>query len=600
MKNFLAICAALAATTGMAQTSGGVSSEIIDGAYLTGISDNGQWIVGQGDGEGYLYIRDLVNNKTYQAGGGLRDDGTGYTASLGKGISNDGTTIALVNGIPHYWTPSSNKWTPLPGKAVDGSAVVGSISADGNLIIGSIGDTGTTTDDVLMTNPCIWHLQSDGSYSEPEMLPHPSRDFTGKIPQYINLISMSEDGTVIGAVMTDWSGKYQLPYIFKKDADGNWTYENIGLPLLNPNNIEMVENPGYFDYLQPNPEDYMTDEQMNAFWVAFPAWASDPKITSLSDEEQKYAQFEFMASFMDEDKRKSFLEELDFYVAEARKWNQQNEQFIKFQQALAESGMNFMMNNIVISPDGQYAYCTAEKTIISDPTQGEAGIYNVYFPVRVELASGSATEYSADMDLVVTSVSADGSILCRQRIMDDYWPSEGYIYPQGEAEGMTIPEFIRNNGSKEAYTWMERSMYQEVIVGANEFGGLQYGDIFAVGIPYCTPDLNYLACANSTMYWTNDFYTNFNYVSFVLETGIDEESGVAEIGNVENTSIRVSEGSILINGKVAALDIFDLSGKKVAGFISPKDIVNPGLNSGLYIIRAKTPSGEFITIKAIL
>lgn len=590
-----------AAVSSFAQEPARISSQILEGAYTTGISSNGQWVTGQADVEGYLYIKDLVNNKVYKAGGNLAVDGTGYTAGLGHTISNDGTTIALVNGIPHWWSPATEKWTPLPGEAADGSAIVGSVSPDGSMIIGSIGGSGVTTDDILMTNPCIWYRQDDGSYGDPVFLSKPTKDFMGRVPQYLNLIYISEDCNVMSAMMTDWSGMYQIPYLYIRDQDGNWTYKDVGTGLLNPLGLEYPGEPHDVNLVQPNPYDYLSEAQQDSFWAAFPEWVNRPEVRELSDEDQVIAQLQYMAEFMDDDKKTEYLSKLNPYIEAYRKNKEQWQKVYEFRESLAESGMNFMMNNTCLSPDGKYAYFTAEKTVVFAPELGLEGIRLEYFPVRIDVETGELTKYEASSNLVVTNCSSDYSILCRIMSGDDYMPNPGWIFPAGSLNGMTIPQFVEGFFPKTTYTWMEENMYREVIVGATDNGNPKIDDAFTVGIPYCTPDLDLIVCANSTMYWADSYYEQFNYVSFLISNAPVEDSGVNAVDGIEEVSLEIlPDGLIEVKGEIASLSVCDLSGKTVFAISAPAGIVSTGLNKGIYIVRATTLSGESISKKAVL
>lgn len=522
---------AVAASGGaMAQTEAVHASEIIYGVQAMGISPNGQWVVGQADGEGLVYVENLKTNETYVTGGATT--GVGYVLSVGKPIANDGTVIALKDGFPYYWTPtgtSKGTWKQLPGPAADGSVMMGSISPDGSIIIGSNGSTGTTTEDILMTNPCIWYRNENGTYDEPVRLPFPKRDPFGRVPQYLNLISMSDDGSVIAALMVDWSGVFNIPYIFTKGEDGKWSYDDVGTGLVLPEGLEIVNDPGDFKGpSQPNPWDYLNEAQTNAFWNAFPSWANSPDIAKLPLEEQTLKQLEFMAEFMSPDKKEDYLSKLYPFLDAMNAYNEQFKAYYEFRDRLREEGTSFMMNNAWVSPDGKYAYFTGENTVVKNPELGEEGVKNHYAPVRFSVETGEPTKYDTDgQSLVVTSVSADYSVFCRIVGVDDFWPSESWVFPGESDSGMSFPDFIMDNGSAEAYEWMEENMYRECIIGSTATGAYQYDDRWTVGNLYTTPDMSLIVCANSTLYW-GDGETMPNFVSFLLNTGYDPEKGNGE------------------------------------------------------------------------
>lgn len=557
-------------------------SEILEAVYVTSISDNGRWILGQADGEGYLYVKDLKNDIDYLAGGNLKEDGQGYTAGLGKTISNDGTAIALVNGIPYYWTPtggSNGTWKILPGNAVDGSAVVGSITPDGSMIVGACGSTGTSTDDVIMAKACYWLRNSDGTYGNPVYLPLPKGDAFGLVPQHVKCIAVSEDGNMISATMTSNSGFYETPIIYTRDDSGSWTMNDFSSAFLNPEGREVVRMPKNLDSYLPSPWVYLNDEEADAYMAAFQKWITEEPQASLDPGSDEYLklQYLFMAEFMSDSNKEKYLKEYYAFMEDYDNLVAQNQAYYDFINYINTVGLNIVENNTCVSPDGKYAFFTGSRTIVEDSTQGEAGIYNVTFPIRLDPATGEVKEYHGTDNHVLTSVAADYSILCRNVGLDAYWPGAGWIYPRGSENGMSIPDYIMANGSEDAYEWMEENMYKEVIKGITSEGTPSYDDSWVVGIPYCTPDLSYIACANSPMYWADSYYSDrFNYVSFLLETGISLSNNDNSVGSVEDT-------------ETVGTEIFDLSGRRVNAPVS-----------GIYIVRETKADGKTISKKVVL
>lgn len=578
MKKFLSLCFSLAFVGSLAAQSS-VPSQELDGVYITSISPNGQWIIGQADGEGFLYIRDLVNDQKYMAGGNLSEDGTGYVSGLGRTIANDGTAIALINGLPYYWTVASKEWKRLPGQAADGSVALGSITPDASFIVGSIGGTGLSTEDILVTNPCVWTRKDNGTYGAPEYLPVPAKDLFGRVPMYLNLISVSDDGKTIAAMMTEWSGFYEIPFIYTQDAEGNWSYSDIGSKLVNPQGLVAPKTPDYFDMDGPNPWDFLDEEQTDAFWNAFPAWLNTPEISSLTDEEQARAQLTFMAEFMSDEDKEDYLKALEEYLIAYDEFKAEEKAYNEFLQELRETGTNFVMNNAMISPDGKYAYFTGERTIISDPNQGEGGISHATSPVRVDVATGEAYWYESEYNLQMVSVAEDYSALCRIITGDEYENTSGWIFPGLSNEGMTIPEFVALT-DETSYKWMENNMYREVIVGVTDQGAYQYDDAWTVGAPYCTPDLSLIACGSHTLFWADLPSGNPDMVSFIINTGMDV-NGIDNITEVED--------------EVVTVEVYNLSGIRLFSGSSV-----PSLPSGLYIVKSTRASGTTTSAKVRL
>ena len=609
MKKNLLLCAfaGMAAIAAYAD----VKSEEIPSFYATGISDNGQWIAGQSDEGGVIIVKDVVNNKAYVTGT-LSLNGVGYVAAPGKMIANDGTAVAMYNGLPFYWKPSGTRgvWTQLPGKAVDGSASLGSITPDGSMIVGAMGETGLSLEGHQMNYPCVWYRNDDGTYGEPVGLPFPKKDPFGMNPQYMQCVSVSDDGKTIGAIMTVGSGFYDLPFIYRQDENGEWSYTDVGTALLNPENREVVNFPNDLNMSQPDPWQYLNDQQAAAFWAAFPEWARQEPQASMDGPEQTIAQAYFMAEFMNPKDAEKFLADLNRYKEAFDKYNENLKKYYEFSDYIRTEGINFLMNNSRISSDGKYAYFTGMKTIMINPSLGELGYYQAHTPVRFDVETGESQVYGWDSNLILISVSEDYSILCRIVGDDDYWPTEGWIFPEGDLKGMTIPEWVYQNGTPEAYNWMEENMYKEIITGVTETGAFQYDDYFAVGLPFCTPDMSLILCGNSTMYWNDNYADMYNFVSYLVNTGVgntddpnnpdNPDSSVDGIAGETGISIAVLPGSSLsVKGNVASLTIYDLSGKTVYSVSNPDEALSTGLPKGVYLIKAVSAAGETETLKAV-
>lgn len=601
-KNLLLLVPAALFLTGFAANAD-VKSEEIPSFYATGISDNGQWIAGQADAGGIIIVKDVVNNQAYVTGT-LVSEGMGYVAAPGKMIANDGTVVATYNGLPYYWKPSGSRgvWTPLPGEAVDGSGFVGSITPDGSVIVGAMGETGLSLDGHQMNYPCIWYRNDDGTYGEPVGLPFPKKDPFGMNPQYMQCVAVSDDGKTISANMTVGSGFYDLPFLYRQNENGEWSYTDLGTALLNPENREFVTHPNDLTMSQPNAWEYLNDEQTAAFWAKFFDWAAQEPQASMKDEEFTIAQAYFMAEFMNPKDAEKFLADLNKYKEMFDKYNENLKKYYEFSEYIRTEGINFLMNNARISPDGKYAYFTGLKTIMIDPSLGEEGYYQAHTPVRFDVETGENLVYGWDHNLVLVSVAADSSILCRIVGADDYWPTEGWIFPEGDINGMTVPEWVHKNGSPEAYTWMEENMYKEIIIGVTDTGAFQYDDYFAVGLPFCTPDLNLILCGNSTMYWNDNYADLYSFVSYLVNTGYNNgSSGVEDIaGELTEESLTVYPGGMIaLNGNFDSLAVYDLSGAVVYTASNPSNAITTGLGKGIYVIKASTASGKTLTRKAV-
>lgn len=586
--------AALAAGTALAASS--IPSRVYEARLATAISDNGHWLCGQTTVEGTVFLTDMVNNttKSYQSPG---VEGTGYTMGVGKTVSNDGTMISLLNGIPYVL--QDGKWSKLPGNAVDGSAALGSISTDGSMILGMYGEIGTTTEDIQMGHPAIWYRNEDGTYGNPVLLPETGKDFFGLVPQYLNLIGISEDKKVISALMTDWSGFFEIPFIYTQDADGNWTYRELGRDLLIPDGRAVPEFPGdYSGPAQPDAFSYLSEAEETRFKNSIGAWDAQQRAKGLTDEEIQILQITYVAEFMSGTKKEEYLKLAEAFLAAYVPWIEKCNAYTEFLEYIHTNGLTFLMNNAFVSPDGKYAYFTAIKTVVIDPTDPEQGVLTLHAPVRFDVSTGEVLVYSFDQNVVIGSIAADGSIFGKPYEPDASMYTDGYIYPQGKEEPMTVEDYMLEIGNKEAFTWMEDNMLHEVIIGVNANGTYQVDDRFCTGMPLTTPDMDLIAFTTPSSYWT-DNYSSYEYMTYVLNTGMD--TGVESItADAADASIEILPGACVeVKGNVKSLDIYDLSGLNVYNVTNPSGQVSTGLASGVYLVRAITADGTVLTRKAL-
>lgn len=77
------------------------------------------------------------------------------------------------------------------------------VSGDGSRICGTLDPGVVDSEKSPLAIPVIWELQSNGTYSEPIILPHPETDWKGECPHSVTAITISEDGnTIVGQVKT--------------------------------------------------------------------------------------------------------------------------------------------------------------------------------------------------------------------------------------------------------------------------------------------------------------------------------------------------------------------------------------------------------------
>ena len=249
-KTVLFASLALAAMTANAQTkeiatvSTPTSEYVMEPMFC--VSANGNYAAGD---QGAVTLLDL---NTGEASTFYEEANDG---SFAKAVTNDGTIIGQygnggMDSPAAILKKGAKQWEYLPvpeGCNATGTAPQGA-TADGKYLVGYAASDGTYPE---MYVPVIWTLQDDGKYTV-EVMPRPEKDIWGSVPQFTMLFGISNDGNTAYGRTMDWTGFSTLGIIYKKDAEGNWSFKTVGEDWL----IIGTENPGP----QPTEETIVTAE----------------------------------------------------------------------------------------------------------------------------------------------------------------------------------------------------------------------------------------------------------------------------------------------------------------------------------------------------
>ncbi len=93
-----------------------------------------------------------------------------------------------------------------------------------------------------MSVPVLWIRGEDGNFGKPVELPYPTTDITGRVPQYVTAIALSDDGSTVLGQVRDYSGRIHYPIVYTNN-NGEWTYSLPAMSLVNPDNIELPKIP---------------------------------------------------------------------------------------------------------------------------------------------------------------------------------------------------------------------------------------------------------------------------------------------------------------------------------------------------------------------
>ena len=573
-----------------------IPSQVFFGEAIHSFSENGKWMVSTLDSERSQIIRNLETGQTWKYNWTGGDFDESYPESIGPhAVSNDGVVVGEVSDIPSFWV--NGEWHNLNGWLRNSSglvtAIVGGITSDGSMIAGGMGHGSSPFDEDgrQMTYPCVWYRQADGTYGDPEWLPVPGKDFFGLVPQYIHITDLSADGSTLGAIMRCGSGFWNQPYSYTRDENGEWVCRELGYELINPTNMEILKFPGeYYGPDSPNYELYMTPDQLYDFyWISGPEWIADLYAQGITDEmEIGLLELSYAMEFMDEDMREEYKKYLDRFLDAYVPWWEKYSVYEQFLEKLGNSGVDFLYNNVFVSPDGKY---------IVSPATGNRGTY----PVRFDARTGEYVEYES-RGITPTVICDDYSIMAMQPDYDRDMYSNAYIYPGLSTKAVAITDFWKQQGMMENYKWMEDHMYQSVVVSFTASGGEIFDDRWCVGRPGATSDMTLMAFACSQVYWEVPASTKGIFANHLLNTGYDV-SNVQEIeADLKQTTLKaVGNGNLLASAPLSDLRIYNLAGTLLFSVSDVEaGLISTGLSGGIHIVRAFVSDGTPITLKTTL
>ncbi|MDE5849715.1 MAG: hypothetical protein K2H38_06210 [Muribaculaceae bacterium] len=366
--------------------------KMIEDAIICGISPNGQYAVSQGASG--LRIFNLATGEEY-----VQYSELGYAeyyAGDGNCVSDNGIVVASTpkSSDAQYWKDGEWHSLPLPPNALTSNHAQ-AINADGSRICGTIrlANMGGK-EEVLMVEPYIWIAEGDG-YGMPVKLPHPDRDYSNSIPQYITAIDISADGkTIVGQIRDAW-GIVNYPIVYKENENGQWTYEIPHEELINPDHLEAVPFPGDGPAM-PQFESFMTAEEIEAYNEAFSEYVnSGTQITC-----PEYW------DFMTQKEIDEYNEAVEVYNEKAIAYNEKFKAWLEYISAIALSSPNYAFNQLRISADGKTLGTTVMVEGELDPMTGDPSIENTVW--LFDLTSDKITKYSKDEDLNIFYVADNG------------------------------------------------------------------------------------------------------------------------------------------------------------------------------------------------
>lgn len=477
MKKFFLLVMAII-STGMIH--GQVMKEL-PGLRYHAMSENGKWMLSVQ--QGWIGILNTETDEFQE----YDDFGISYDLGLGNMVTNDGFLVGAVNGMPSILDIENKKWTPLGLKEGDceaGGTQANAISKTRKYIVGSIGINPNSFGRTRL-KPVIWTQKEDGTYGEYEELPYPTKDFSGRQPQYILTNGISDDGTIIAAQMVNHDNQC-LPMIYRKAKDGTWTYEVYDKEVCEPG-LEFPE----FPTEQPSVPDlyeYMTQEQIEAYKKDSTAYEDSLWSYNIGESDVLPTYWPDKRYYASEEANELFNEAWKNYETEYNAFMEKLQTFWNFYEE--NVNLSFYGQNAVrMSPNGKYYATSCEK----DRSLGDAALFTI---------NDTLEKHDYEDNLYGFSATNDGDFFVSNT-------STAYVYPAGSSERVTLVEWLRMKGEDEAADWLSNittgtaicSGDGRVISGFTGGGGMYDSWIIKLDAPATgINDINTDANANVKVY----------------------------------------------------------------------------------------------------
>ncbi len=170
-------------------------------------------------------------------------------------------------------------------------------------------------------------------------------------------------------------------------------------------------------------------------------------------------------------------------------------------------------------------------------------------------------------------------------------PVQAYIYKPGYDDFILLVDYFKT-ANPEIADWMEENMVHDILSYDEDWNEVIIEDVLATGTPCASADLSMIACSVSSL-WDD----NFDYNSFLF-TGLN--SGVGAISAKGSIALKsMGHGKVILSGVAANFEIFDLSGACVYSAKNQSGVVETGLNSGAYVVKATDANGNASTLKVV-
>lgn len=593
-KSLLLLAAGLSSATMFADKP--ASPSVIEDITVQFISPNSKYLVSNPyekfnvidleTGQRWDYVAELYDENGFE---------TGDTYRVGSGniASNNGIVLVSTKEPTNasYWQLGEWKTLPTKGLAAGARAVVDGITPDGSRICGSmeLSLPGYTSETSLL--PVVWTKEGE-AYGDYKVLPAPLKDYSGRAPQTITAVWISDDGKTIAGQIKDWSGAICEPIIYTEGADGEWSYNMPMEKVFRPADVVYPPFPADLPY-PPEFTDYMTAEEKAAYEAAL------DKYYETWDE----ADYPNEADFMTTEEINAYNQASDEWNAKAIVYNEQIEAFNNVWFAQLLKLPSFLYNSCYMDPQGKSILTSISiMTEGGDPGIGgfdpgialsdsdididDPGIgvdpgygYDEWTqPCRIDIATGEYTLIGNEKNTVVWSVLEDG------RITLGSTAASGVLYgfiEQPDGSVVSIHDYI-SAINPEYGTWMTENMTHDIETGWDPVSGeFTTTKMFIPGAPIANRDASIIVSWTSNMW---DFDSDAEYFAYYFNL-----ANGAGVGNITTDTVKA---------QTVGYEVYDVNGRLMLKVADKASIT--GLASGVYLVKAILSDGSSTAEKIAL
>lgn len=535
-------------------------------AMIETLSPDGRYCVSSYGG--ILTIFDLQTGESWRYV--PEGDNDYFSVGSGPAFSSTGVLVGSVslNGTASYW--EKGKWRQLLAPCPDRASVANGINSDGSIICGvaqPADDNGYAG--YVRAVPVIWRRNAVGGYNQPEKLPYPVNDFTGRVPNYVSALCVSDDGNTVLGQVYDYSGLGIAPIVYTCDNNGTWSYDYLGEELCNPEQVAYPEWPEDIG-APPSPEDYMSDEERDKYLREIWEWEQDDRYT---DTEPDYSAHMTASQLAD------FEESAASYSALATRYNEKVSEWMRFfaRQMADDDVRVFTFNNLFMNSDASQFVSTRRVFVRNSKNAYDTKI-EMQPCLFVRDAEGKYTVTDMEPGYCASQMADNGSMLAYS--LNDGL-TRAYIASAVTGRFVAFENYIRDL-NEPLGTWLIENW-------THEMPGLyaQDGKRVISGKPTCTPDMSLLSTSTYN-YWDAGPGCPFGY-SYLFGTNMNASANSISIEPKPSVNA-IGNGLLQVEGW-SNISIYAIDGKLLYTADGVSEKIDTGLGSGIYIVHVNTPAG---------